>query len=83
MTFLGSSRSHPHLRANITLEPSDVQDCEVRSTTSGGLYLYQGIILVLLIGGTVDGRNPAPPGMYKTLKIPSNGRNYLSTGAGF
>jgi len=26
---------------------------------------------------TVDGRNPAPPGVYKT------GINYLSTGAGF
>jgi len=30
---------------------------------------------------TVDGRNPAPPGMYKTLYI--NGKNYLASGAGF
>jgi len=29
----------------------------------------------------VDGRNPAPPGMYKPLK--NNGINYLSTCAGF
>ena len=28
---------------------------------------------------TVDGRNPAPPGMYKTLQI-NSGINYLSTG---
>ena len=30
---------------------------------------------------TVDGRNPAPPGMYKNLE--SNRINYLSTGTGF
>ena len=30
---------------------------------------------------TVDGRNPAPPGMYKTHV--NDGINYLSTGAGF
>jgi len=30
---------------------------------------------------TVDGQNPAPPGMYKTLV--NNGINCLSTGAGF
>ena len=30
---------------------------------------------------TVDGRNPAPLGMYKTLW--KRGINYLSTGAGF
>ena len=30
---------------------------------------------------TVDGRNPAPPGMYKTLM--NNGIFTISTGAGF
>jgi len=30
---------------------------------------------------TVDGRNSAPPGMYKNPV--NNGINYLSTGAGF
>ena len=34
------------------------------------------------INDTVDGRNPAPPGMYKTPVV-NNGINYLSTGAGF
>ena len=32
------------------------------------------------IDDPVDGRTPAPPGMYRTL---NNGINYLSTGAGF
>ena len=39
------------------------------------------VIKPLATNNTVDGRNPAPPGMYKTL--PNNGINYLSTGAGF
>ena len=43
-------------------------DCE-----GGNLRVYK-------VYHIVDGRNPAPPGMYKTCQ---NGRNYLSTGAGF
>ena len=31
---------------------------------------------------TVNGQNPAPPGMYKNNPV-NNGINYLSTGAGF
>jgi len=32
------------------------------------------------MGDTVDGRNPAPPGMYKTYKNPvNNGINYTLT----
>ena len=30
---------------------------------------------------TVDGRNPAPPGMH--INLVNNGINYISTGAGF
>ena len=32
------------------------------------LHLFKGIVPDFL-GHTVDGRNPAPPGMYKTLYI--------------
>ena len=34
-----------------------------------------------VLGDTVDGRNPAPPGMYKTIQNPLKDRiNYLSSG---
>jgi len=39
-----------------------------------------GYGLVPKVGYTVDGENPAPPGMYKSL---NSGIDYLSTGAGF
>ena len=39
---------------------------------------------ILFLGHTVDGRNPAPPGIYQTLDvIGKTWINYLSTGSGF
>ena len=62
------------------LEPGDEQHPanlkRVMQTCRFGKRLH------LILGGTVDGRNPKqPPGMYKTPV--NNGINYLSTGAGF
>ena len=41
-----------------------------------------GIKICVHSAGTVDGRNPAPAGMHKTL-FDNNGINYKSIGAGF
>ena len=53
-------------------------------TELGGncISLYSSTDAVYLCD-TVDGKNPAPPGMYKTFCSINNGINCLSTGAGF
>ena len=49
-----------------------------------GVYMYLDICgHIYIYIHTVDGRNPAPPGMYKTLQIINNGTFIISTGAGF
>ena len=47
----------------------------------GGRVVVQDHLTHSILIDTVDGRNPAPPGMEKNLV--NTGSNYLSTGAGF
>ena len=67
--------------------PSPKRGCSNRSRMESPgrdvptVFLWLNYIPVNFLRDTVGGRNPAPPGMYKTLK--NNGINYISFGAGF